>query len=127
MNQMKRRDFLKMAGATATVVAAGTLVGCGKKKKTKEELLVGDWYGRYDDEPVITFYKDSTYQMLGDYGLGKWLIVNDDMLRLVDFYGEVLMMKLINVDETKLELGMTDSDDTSILCHTPEEAAQYWK
>ena len=115
MNQMKRRDFLKMAGATATVVAAGTLVGCGKKKKTKEELLVGDWYGRYDDEPVITFYKDSTYQMLGDYGLGKWLIVNDDTLRLV------------NVDETKLELGMTDSDDTSILCHTPEEAAQYWK
>ena len=31
MNQMKRRDFLKMAGATAMVVAAGTLVGCGKK------------------------------------------------------------------------------------------------
>ena len=45
----------------------------------------------------------------------------------MEFYGEVLMMKLINVDETKLELGMTDSDDTSILCHTPEEAAQYWK
>ena len=65
--------------------------------------------------------------MLGDYGLGKWLIVNDDTLRLVDFYGEVLTMKLINVDETKLELSMTDSDDTSILCHTPEEAAQYWK
>ena len=136
MKKMERRKFLQVMSAAALAGVAGVLTGCGKKSqpktKTKEELLVGDWYS-YFTEPALSVYDDGTYTQYGDYGTGHWAIVNEDQLKLTDFYGETHIMRLVDIDESKLTLGPTeaaiaggtvDPDARLIMYHTYEEAKQ---
>lgn len=132
---VSRRSFMKGVGSTLLFSAVIGMTGCGQKSKpkakTKEELLAGDWYSYYT-EPALSIYDDGTYTMYGDYGTGHWSIVNEDQLKLTDFYGETHVMRLIDVDETKLTLGPTDSDIAGgsnpdarlVMYHTYEEAEQ---
>ena len=70
--------------------------------------------------------------MYGDYGTGHWAIVNEDQLKLTDFYGETHIMRLVDVDESKLTLGPTEADIADgadpdarlVMYHTYEEAEQ---
>lgn len=134
MNEQKvsRRSFLKCVGSIALMAAAVSMTGCGKdKQKTKKELLAGDWYGSYT-KPTLSIYDDGTYTMAGEYGTGHWALVNENQLKLTDFYGETLILNLVNVDETKLTLGPTEADIADgadpdyklVMYHTYEEAQQ---
>lgn len=132
---VSRRSFLKNIGSTLLVSAVIGMTGCGKKSqpktKTKEELLAGDWYSFYT-KPALSIYDDGTYTMYGDYGTGHWAIVNEDQLKLTDFYGETHIMRLVDVDESKLTLGSTEADIADgadpdarlVMYHTYEEAEQ---
>lgn len=132
---VSRRSFLNGIGSTLLVSAVIGMTGCGKKSqpktKTKEELLAGDWYSFFT-EPALSVYDDGTYTMYGDYGTGHWAIVNEDRLKLTDFYGETHIMRLVDIDESKLTLGPTEADIAGgadpdarlMMYHTYEEAKQ---
>lgn len=132
---VSRRSFLKGIGNTLLVSAVVGMTGCGKKSqpktKTKEELLAGDWYSFFT-KPALSIYDDGTYTMYGDYGTGHWAIVNEDQLKLTDFYGETHIMRLVDVDESELTLGSTEADIADgadpdarlVMYHTYEEAEQ---
>lgn len=85
MKEITRRNFLRMATIAVLISGMGMLSSCGK---SKEELMSGDWYLQGDDRLSLSLYDDGTCQIQGDYGQGKWSIVDEDTLKLTDFYGE---------------------------------------
>ena len=85
MKEITRRNFLRMATIAVLISGMGMLSSCGK---SKEELMSGDWYLQGDDRLSLSLYDDGTCQIRGDYGQGKWSIVDEDTLKLTDFYGE---------------------------------------
>lgn len=112
MNEMKlnRRNFLHLTGAAVLVCAAGALTGCGAKKKSKQQLLLGEWYAGIET-PSWTFYDDGTCKIINDYALGTWSLSNDDtVLTVTDCYGESHTMTLVSVDDEQLTVGMQRSD-----------------
>ena len=60
------------------------LTACGN---SKEKKLAGDWY---TDADILQFslYSDGTCEIRGEYGTGKWTVLDDGRLKLTNFYGE---------------------------------------
>ena len=58
-----------------------------------EKLVVGCWYLEGSDRLRFTIYDDGTVNIPGTYGTGKWSIVNDNQLKISDFYGESTVLK----------------------------------
>lgn len=81
MKEITRRNFLRMATIAVLISGMGMLSSCGK---SKEELMSGDWYLQGDDRLSLSLYDDGTCQIQGDYGQGKWSIVDEDTLKLTD-------------------------------------------
>ena len=109
MKEITRRNFLRMATIAVLISGMGMLSSCGK---SKEELMSGDWYLQGDDRLSLSLYDDGTCQIRGDYGQGKWSIVDEDTLKLTDFYGETLELELPN-------------GETVTYYHTAEEALKH--
>ena len=101
MKEITRRNFLRMATIAVLISGMGMLSSCGK---SKEELMSGDWYLQGDDRLSLSLYDDGTCQIQGDYGQGKWSIVDEDTLKLTDFYGETRTYPITAVDDNSLEL-----------------------
>lgn len=68
-----------------TVFVLSLFCGCsgGYEKK-----LTGSWYREGYSSPYFTLYSDGTCEIDGEYGTGKWAVVNEDQLKLTNFYGE---------------------------------------
>ena len=104
-NNMSRRDFLRIGAAAALACVALPLTGCGKDTK---KLVLGDWYLE---------------------GTGKWSIVNDDQLKIADFYGESTVLKIEDIDKDSMTCRQIydgrEDEETITYWHSAEEAEKH--
>ena len=63
------------------------LAGCAEKINF-EAQLAGKWYSEGSQEAAFILYDDGTCEISGEYGTGTWSVVNDNQLKLTNFYGE---------------------------------------
>ena len=99
----------KRVGAMALLLALVlSLVGCGKGM---EKQLEGIWYLEGWSGPAFTFYDDGSCKIQGEYGTGTWTLVNDDQLKISNFYGETVVLTIESIKDGCLtvtnELGNT--------------------
>lgn len=120
MKEITRRNFLRVITSAVLIGGMGMLSSCGK---SKEELLSGDWYLQGDDRLTLSLYDDGTCQIRGYYGQGTWSVVNEDTLKLTDFYGETEAYPF-TVDDNSLELELPNGE-TVMYYHTAEEALKH--
>ena len=106
---MKKTRNRLMALVLAGLMAL--LVACGAKGSN----LVGTWV-QDGSTREITFYKDGTYTMSGEYGTGEWSVLDSGDLKLVDFYGSTNTVAYTVKGDT---LRFADSnDDTYYVTYT---------
>lgn len=84
----------------SAVIAAVVFSGCAGDMKHN---LVGSW--GYEDSSRIQFtlYDDGTCKIGEKYGTGHWDIVNGNLLKLTDFYGETNTVELKSADGKTIE------------------------
>lgn len=68
-------------------------------RKRDEKLLANNWYRQWSESVSFTLYDDGTVTIPGSYGQGKWSLVNDDVLKISDFYGETMTLKIDDLDD----------------------------
>lgn len=78
------------------------LSACGKDDYS--QLVVGTWYHEGSSTPAFTLYDDGTCEIAGEYGEGKWSVVNDNQLKLSNYYGETETAVIVSVDNKCLIL-----------------------
>ena len=117
MKKVVRREFLRIAAAAALVCAAASLTGCGQNV---EKLVVGDWYLEGSDRLRFTIYDDGT---------GKWSIVNDNQLKISDFYGESMVLKIEDIDKDSMTCRQIydgrEDEETITYWHKAEDAVKH--
>ena len=87
----------KRVGAIALLLALVlSLAGCGK---SLEKQLVGSWYLEGRSDPAFTFYDDGSCKIQGEYGTGTWTLVNDDQLKISNFYGETVVLTIESIKD----------------------------
>lgn len=98
------------------------LSACGSTKNTKSNIrnLTGSWYLEGEDTPSFTLYDDGTCSIRGEYGEGTWSIVNDDQLKLTNYYGQIETATIISLQNGCLTLG--DGKNRSEFWNTPQTA-----
>lgn len=126
-DKMERRKFLKLAATAAMVCAAGGLTGC---KRNVNKLVIGDWYLEGSDDLSFTIYDDGTVNIPGTYGTGRWSIVNDDQLKITDFYGEAYpILRIVDIDKKSMTVRQMyngqESTESIAFYHTAEEAVKH--
>lgn len=90
------------------------LTACGGMEKK----LVGSWYGEGDSSPAFILYNDGTCEIQNEYGTGKWAVVNDNQLKLTNFYGESLVGTIVSVKGGCLTISAGD-DFTAKFYNSP--------
>ena len=104
-------------GAVALLLALVlSLAGCGK---SLEKQLVGSWYLEGRSDPAFTFFDDGSCKIQGEYGTGKWVIVNDDQLKISNFYGETVVITVDSVKDGCMTI-KNDDGDTGYLWSKPQ-------
>ena len=83
---------------SVVAVIALKMLGGGYKEK-----LIGKWYDKLGAY-AFEFYSDGTCDING-YGSGTWNIVNKDMLKMTNFYGETEVGKIYSLNSKCLKLG----------------------
>ena len=125
-NNMSRRDFLRIGATAALACVALPLAGCGKDTK---KLVLGDWYLEGSSRLRFTIYDDGTVNIPGTYGTGKWSIVNDDQLKIADFYGESTVLKIEDIDKDSMTCRQIydgrEDEETITYWHSAEEAEKH--
>ena len=106
---MKSKKFL--LSALLLVFALLICTACGKGGNI-EKKIVGSWYmdgrptvtrdGEYG--PTFTFYDDGTCQIASEYGVCEWAIVNDNQLKLTNYYGETSVAEISEITKDTLTL-----------------------
>ena len=123
MKEITRRNFLRVITSAVLIGGMGMLSSCGK---SKEELMCGDWYVQGYDTLIFSLYDDGTcqFRFRGGYKQGTWSVVNEDTLKLTDFYGETTTFSIASVDDNSLELELPDGE-TLMYYPTAEEALKH--
>ncbi len=85
--------------ALCVLMTAVMLCGCGGI----ESKLVGSWGVEAASSPDFTLYSDGTCKISNEYGTGHWSVVNGNVLKLTDFYGQSETMEIKSVDGNTLE------------------------
>lgn len=80
------------------IIILVVLAACGKKD-SYEQSLAGTWYFEGDSSPAFTLYSDGTCEISGEYGMGKWSIVNNNVLKLTNFYEESQTATIIEITD----------------------------
>ena len=78
-----------------------------------ENDILGTWY---ETESTIApdafvLYSDGTCEISGEYGSGTWSLVNENQLKLVNYYGEVIgvyEVKDVSDDSLIMNIGFSD-------------------
>lgn len=113
---------LKMVAMALMVTILLLFASCGEStgkqsgKSTKEQL-VGSWYKNGKTSitrdgsrgPIFILYDDGTCELASEYGTGRWSVVNEDQLKLTNFYGESSTATIVSVENGELTL---DADGT---------------
>ena len=118
MKKIKMSDILLTVCVIAIVCGIGSLTLRGKK--TTEKLIIGDWYQQWSESVSFTLYDDGTVTIPGSYGQGKWSLVNDDVLKISDFYGETMTLKIDDLDDQWLVVYEMENGQQS------EEKITFW-
>lgn len=103
MKIMKRAAGLIFLVMTAAVI----LCGCAGKGK-----YVGTWCEQGSSREMFTLYSDGTCEISGEYGSGKWEIVNGKTLKLTNYYGETQTATIEKADGKTLVISSGDYTTT---------------
>ena len=103
-------QFKRFSALIMVMVMAVGLISCGSQ--SLEDQLVGPWYldgqpSRDRDgnnTPAFTLYDDGTCEIASEYGTGTWAVVNENQLKLTNFYGESHTATIESIDNGRLTL-----------------------
>lgn len=109
-----------------TAVLVLSLVACNNDSQTGNEkdllsLLPGAWYIDGSQEPAFILYDDGTCEIANEYGTGTWSVVNENQLKLTNYYGETEVATINELTDEKLVLG--NGTDTQIFLNTSSSSA----
>lgn len=85
------------------------VTGCSKSYGSQ---LADAWYREGKDSPSFILYSDGTCEIDGEYGTGKWAVVNDNQLKLTNFYGETQTVTIASIEDGCLTV--TNGGDKSV-------------
>ena len=91
-----------------------------KSRSTTQYIqnLPGSWYGPGDTYPAFTLYDDGTCEIAGEYGLGTWNVVNNNIFRLSNMWSETETATIKSLENGVLVL--TDGEYESFFYNTPQ-------
>lgn len=101
------RNFLMRMGSIFLILTL--LTGCSGEKKF-EEQLPASWYAEGDSEPEFTLYSDGSCEIDGEYGTGTWSIVNENQLKITNYYGETETATIVDMVDGCLTLDFGTGD-----------------
>ena len=93
-----------------SVVFILLFAGCGA---TMEDQLIGSWYYN-SNEPYFIFYDDGTCEIEAEYGTGTWGIVNDNQLKVSNYYGETDVYAIVSIDGQKMTLDVEGAGNVDL-------------
>ena len=96
--------------AVFTLIATLLLTACSGNIKSK---MVGSWSFEEDGEPQYTLYSDGTCKIAYQYGTGTWAIVNNNQLKLTNYYGESNIAEIESVSKSEMVLSI-DGDSITL-------------
>ena len=113
--------------AIIVVVAALCVTKYQETHKEKvEKLILGDWYMQWAETKSFTLYEDGTVDFPDNEGLGKWLLTKKKQPELYKPGGEVITLKIDDVDEQWLVVYEVvdgkQSENKIMFRHTAEDA-----
>ena len=111
----------------AVVAVCVTQNTTGSREKEMKKLLANNWYRQWSESVSFTLYDDGTVTIPGSYGQGKWSLVNDDVLKISDFYGETMTLKIDDLDDQWLvvyEMENGQQSEEKIIFWNTAEGAQ---
>ena len=97
--------------SAALLAALLMLTGCSA---SDEELIADTWYIEGKDEMSFDLYSDGTCKIANEYGVGKWEIVNDNQLKLTNYYGETQVVTIDEISEGKLVVSSNGRTQTFV-------------
>lgn len=106
----------------AMLFVAMVFSGCSGSSNY-EKKLADSWYGPHEETPRFTLYSDGTCKINHEYGTGKWAVVNEDQLKITNFYGEAQVFTIISIKGGCLTLEKESNWGTSTteLWNSPQE------
>lgn len=124
--EKKKQIGIALALLAAFVIGlvAGLALGKLEFGKKSEDLLVGAWYADPEttsfEEPYFTLYSDGTCAILMEYGTGSWSVVNDDQLKITNFYGQI-----INIfDGSSTPMTIVSLEKGHLVLESPDQSMQ---
>ena len=101
------------------VILMLSLVGCSEKTNEAdfESKLAGIWYLEGSQEVAFVLYSDNTCEIAGEYGTGIWSVVNENQLKLTNYYGETETAIIVKIDNS--ELVLSDGNVKSYFSNKP--------
>ncbi len=72
------------------------LTGCSESMGSK---LEGKWYHEGSSTPAFVLYDDGTCEISGEYGSGTWCIVNGNLFKITNFYGESEVATIVSIEK----------------------------
>lgn len=96
-----------------TVGMVLSMVACNDSQKTTS-LLSAEWYMGEADEPQFILYDDGTCKISSQYGTGTWSVVNENQLKLTNYYGETQVATISELTEEKLILSNEDGSHVEL-------------
>ncbi len=101
-------------GALAVVVVLIIVLFSKCASGNVEDMLVGSWYTTEYDSLAFVLYDDGTCKLDGEYGTGKWAVVNENKLKLSNFYGETVTPEIVDISNSELVLNYGSSTRTFV-------------
>lgn len=79
------------------------LSGCQNNNFDKQ--IAGNiWYREGEDKPSFELFDDGTCVIKDEYGSGTWSIVDNDTLKLTDYYGQAEIATIVSIEGNKMVL-----------------------
>lgn len=86
-----------------------SLIACNSNTQTDQKTssfssLPGTWYQEGSHDAAFTLYDDGTCEIAGEYGYGTWAVVNENQLKITNYYGETDVATISESTDDRLVL-----------------------
>lgn len=105
---MLKKPFILIAVLVVIVIVGAVMLGGGGYEKELE----GAWYSEGQDEAAFVFYSDGSCEIRNEYGTGIWSIVNDDQLKISNYYGETVVVTIESIQDGCLTVSADGRETT---------------
>lgn len=112
-----KRIGIKMMAVSYMIMLLLSFSACGGKASLENQLK-GSWYLPGNDIPAFTLYDDGSCEIDGEYGTGTWSVVNENQLKLTNYYGETETATIEEVADGTLIL--SSDGHTTTFVNMPE-------